>query len=122
VIDKFRSQYMPGLMFRRHSGTDPPAQKGPNPGAASYIKVVVSLLCQVLWMRDILLAVRSNIRIRSLLRILIFSSVAFKMPTKNNVFAFYFLKVHFHQSSTIKSHEEVTKQLKSRFFLLFFAS
>jgi hypothetical protein len=36
---------------------------------------------------------------------------AFKMPTKNMFyFADYYLKVHLHQSSKIKSHKEVTKQ------------
>ncbi len=48
-------------------------------------------------------------------RILLFSSVTFKMPTKFNFFYVfcllpYFLKVHLHYSSKIKSHKEVTKQ------------
>ncbi len=35
-------------------------------------------------------------------------------------FAYYFLKVHLHHFSLkIKSHKEVTKQYRSRFFLLF---
>jgi hypothetical protein len=43
------------------------------------------------------------------LRFLPFSSVASKKPTKIsftflNSFAYYFLRVHFHQSSKIKSH------------------
>ena len=45
------------------------------------------------------------------------------MSTKNTFFskyfAYYFLTVHLHQSSKIKSLREVTKQKKSRFFLLF---
>ncbi len=58
-------------------------------------------------------------------RILLFSSLAFKTPTKNKLTVFcwlptYFLKVHFHHSSKIKSHEEVKKKLKSSFFLTFF--
>jgi hypothetical protein len=42
------------------------------------------------------------------IRILHFSSVADKMP-KKVFFAFYFLKVHFNQSSKIKCQKEVTK-------------
>ncbi len=45
------------------------------------------------------------------IRILLFSSLTFKTPTKNNFFpsfsAFYFLKVHLHNFSKIKSHKEV---------------
>jgi hypothetical protein len=33
--------------------------------------------------------------------------------------AYFFFKVHLHHSSKIKSHKEVTKQYKSRSFLLF---
>jgi hypothetical protein len=45
------------------------------------------------------------------LRILLFSSVTFKMPTKNDFFyAYSFLKVHLYHSSMIKSHKEVTKR------------
>jgi hypothetical protein len=33
---------------------------------------------------------------------------------------YYFLKVHLHHFSKIKSQKEVTKQKESRFFLLFF--
>jgi hypothetical protein len=46
----------------------------------------------------------------------------FNTPTKNckkSFSAYYFLKVHLHHFSKIKSQEEVTKQLESRFFLLF---
>jgi hypothetical protein len=57
----------------------------------------------LLWIRDIM------VRIRDLLS----SSVAYKMPTKNNLFskfsAYYFFKVHLDQSSKIKSQKEVTK-------------
>jgi hypothetical protein len=47
-------------------------------------------------------------------RILLFSSVVAKMPSKrrcyfSKFFADYFLKVHLHQSSKIKSKKEVTK-------------
>ncbi len=45
-----------------------------------------------------------------------------QMATKNyfflSIFAHYFSKVHLHHSSQIKSHKEVTKQRKSRFFSL----
>ncbi len=34
-------------------------------------------------------------------------------------FTYYFLKMHLHHSSKIKSHKEVTKQWKWRFFLVF---
>ncbi len=54
--------------------------------------------------------------------ILLFSSLTFKMPTKNylkkSFSADYFLKVHLHNFSTIKN-QRVTKQLQWRFFLLF---
>ncbi len=50
-------------------------------------------------------------------RILLFSSLTFKMSTK--YYFYYFLKVHLHDFSKIKSHKEVTKQKESRFFLLF---
>ncbi len=57
-------------------------------------------------------------------RILHFSSMTFKMPTKNISISFYFLclsflKVPLHHSSKIKSHKDVTKQQKSRFFFIF---
>ncbi len=59
---------------------------------------------------------------RSWIRILLFSSLAFKMPTKNKLkktfSAYLFLKVHLHHFSKKKSPKEVTKQ-ESRFFLLF---
>jgi hypothetical protein len=45
--------------------------------------------------------------------------IALKTQTKNYFFAYYFLKVHLHHFSQIKSHKEVTKQQESRFFLLF---
>ncbi len=45
-----------------------------------------------------------------LIRILLFSSLTFKMPAKTNFFsAYYFLKVHLHHFSKIKSQKEVTK-------------
>ncbi len=44
------------------------------------------------------------------LRILFFSSVTFKTSTKNKFFAYYFLKVHLHHYSKIKSHKEVKKE------------
>ncbi len=37
----------------------------------------------------------------------------------SSFFADYFLKLHLHHFSKIKSHKEVTKQQESRFFLLF---
>jgi hypothetical protein len=64
------------------------------------------------------------IRIR--LRILIFSSLTFKTPPKNNFFlsfyAYYFRKVRLHHFSHIKSNKEVTKHyLGINVFLTFFA-
>jgi hypothetical protein len=45
------------------------------------------------------------------LRILLFSSVTFKIATKNYLFfAYYFLKLYLHHFSKIKSHKKVTKQ------------
>jgi hypothetical protein len=44
--------------------------------------------------------------------------VTFKIKTKS-FFAYSFLKEHLHHSSKIKSHKEVTKQYKSRFFFIF---
>jgi hypothetical protein len=53
------------------------------------------------------------------IHILLFSSVAIKMSTKNefflSFFAFYFLEVHLHQSSKMKNHYKI------EFFLTFFA-
>jgi hypothetical protein len=66
----------------------------------------------VLWIRDIL--------VRICIRILLFLSVAFKMATKNEFLrcsAYYFLKVHLHESSKINTVD--TKHKKSRFFLRF---
>ncbi len=46
-----------------------------------------------------------------------------KMPAKNsffsNLFAYYFLKLHLHQSLKIKSLKEATEEQKSRFYQLF---
>jgi hypothetical protein len=42
-----------------------------------------------------------------------------KLIFSPSFFAYYFLKVHLHHFSKIKSHEEVTKQKESTFFLLF---
>jgi hypothetical protein len=38
---------------------------------------------------------------------------------KKSFSAYYFLKVHLHRFSKIKSPKKATKQYKSRFFLLF---
>jgi hypothetical protein len=46
------------------------------------------------------------------IRILLFSSVADKMPTKNKFFPYYFFEVNLHQSLKIKSHKEVKKIAK----------
>ncbi len=65
---------------------------------------------------DLWIQIRIHLWIRLLIiRILLFSSVAFKMYIKNifyfiSLFADYYLEVHLHQSSKIKSHKEVTKQ------------
>ncbi len=87
------------------------------------------LLQAVLQIRDILAQIRiyrsvplSN---RSRLGSCYFRWVTFKMITKNNFFstlsffAFYFLKLHLHHFSMIKSHKDVTKQYKSRLFFIF---
>jgi hypothetical protein len=54
------------------------------------------------------------------IRILLFSSVPFKTSTKFFCLLGYFLKVHLHHFSRIKSNKEITKQKKSMFFLIFF--
>jgi hypothetical protein len=72
---------------------------------------------------------RSRTRTRSILllvRILLFSSLPDKMPTKNNFFfqrflAYYFLKVHLHQFSKIKVKKKSQNSINedfSYFFLL----
>ncbi len=68
----------------------------------------------MLWIRDIL----ERIQIRTLL----FSSVAFEMPTKNNFFAYYFLKVHLHQSSSLPRQKVIKKSqtVEIKVFLIFF--
>jgi hypothetical protein len=49
----------------------------------------------------------------------VFSSLTFKTPTKNyflkSFSAYYFLKVHLHHFSKVKSQNEVTKRWKSSF-------
>ncbi len=70
----------------------------------------------VLWILGILVRIR--------VRILLFSSVADKMPTKIKFFfkvyfAYYFLKVHLHKFLQKNSQKEVTNQQKSRIFLIF---
>jgi hypothetical protein len=78
------------------------------------------MLATVLWIRDILLWIRicgsePLTGFGPWIRIL-FLPVAFKMPTKNKLFfplsfySYYFLKVHLHPSSKIKSHKEFTEQ------------
>jgi hypothetical protein len=60
------------------------------------------------------------IRIRMRVRILLFSSLTFKIPTKNSFFSFsayYFLNVHLHHFSKIKNQKKVT----FKFFLNIFA-
>ncbi len=54
-------------------------------------------------------------------RILLFSQWPSRCQPKIilSFYAYSFLKVHFHHSSTIKIHKEVRKQEKSRFFLIF---
>jgi hypothetical protein len=57
---------------------------------------------------------RIRIRLHIRLRIMLFSSVTFKMELKNVsfsvFFAHYFLKLHLYHFSRIKIHKEVTKQ------------
>jgi hypothetical protein len=70
----------------------------------------------VFWIRDILVRIR----------ILLFLSATFNMPTKNNFFVYKFndyslVKVHVHHSLKIKSHKEVTNSRNQdfpSFFLL----
>jgi hypothetical protein len=48
-----------------------------------------------------------------------FTSVTFKTSTKNYFFAYYFLKVHLHHFSKIKSHTEAKKTVSIDVFLTF---
>jgi hypothetical protein len=57
--------------------------------------------------------------LRIWLRILHFSSVAFKMPT-NKFFAYYFLNVRLHQYSKKKTHTKKSKTVKIKVFLTFY--
>ncbi len=69
----------------------------------------------MLWIRDILV----QIRIRGS-DPAIFVKTATKKQKKNlRVFAYYFLKIHLHHFSKLKSPKEVTKKQESRFFLPF---
>jgi hypothetical protein len=65
----------------------------------------------VLWIRDILVGIRIS---DQWIRILPFSSLTFKTPTKKHFFLsfspYYSLKVHLHHFNKIKSRKEVTKQ------------
>ncbi len=66
--------------------------------------------------QDITFWIRIRIRILIWIRILLFSSVIFKTPTKNYFFKKVFLlktfegTVHVHYFSKVKSQKEVTKQ------------
>jgi ABC-type uncharacterized transport system permease subunit len=69
-------------------------------------------LLAILRIRDILVRIRICLFLQRLTRcqqIMFFLSFS----------AFYFLKVHLHKSSKIKSQKEVKKMSKSRFLLLF---
>jgi hypothetical protein len=75
--------------------------------------------------RDIFVRIRIHttnlwIWIRVLLGILLFSSVTFKMPTKNifslSFLAYYFLKVHLHHSWKIKSLEEISRNQEFSYY------
>ncbi len=57
------------------------------------------------------------------LRILLFSSVTFTMATKKlflSFFAFFFLKLHLHHFSRIKSHKDVQNSRSPVFLTIFF--
>jgi hypothetical protein len=53
-------------------------------------------------------------------RIILFSSVTFKMSTTSFLLIRYLMKIQLHHSSQTKSPKEVTKEYKSRFLLLFY--
>ncbi len=86
------------------------------PGSETREQHIIQLKLE-LWIRDILVRIRNIwIRIQNRPQILHFSSVADKMPAKNKFyffkffFAHYFLKVHLHQSSKIKSQKGSKKK------------
>ncbi len=55
------------------------------------------------------------------IRILLFSSVTFKMP-KKNIFAYYFLNIHLHRSSKIKVIKNSQKtRVEMKVYLTIFA-
>jgi len=64
-----------------------------------------------------------DILVHEWIRILLFSSVTYKMSTKNLAYYPYFLKVQLHYSAKIKSHKKVTNSEKKtvgiKVFLLF---
>jgi hypothetical protein len=47
-------------------------------------------------------------------------SCSLRQWLSRSFFAYFFLNVHLHQSSKVKSKKEATKQYKSRFYFLFF--
>ncbi len=67
----------------------------------------------------------SDLWIRLRLQILLFSFLIFKKPTKNYFFlsfsAYYFLKVHLHHFSEIKSNKKSHKAVGIKVFLTIFA-
>jgi hypothetical protein len=74
-------------------------------------KMAGASLSAVLRIHDILVWIRIQINLQVAYKKLIFYLKVFS--------AYYFLKVHLHHYSKIKSQKEVTKQRESRFFLLF---
>ncbi len=70
----------------------------------------------VVWIPDILRRIQTQIGILGLrlrIRILFFSSVSFKMTTKNNYFCFLIIYCWHIYNKSLRSH---TKKLKSKFF------
>jgi hypothetical protein len=84
---------------------------------ASYLETCFFVPITVLRIRDILVRIwiRGSVPMANgpRLRILLFSSVTFKMTTIiffPKFFSYYYLKLNLHHFSKIKSHKEVTKR------------
>ncbi len=69
-------------------------------------------------------SIRIWIQLRIRLRILLFSSVTFKMASKNyffllQIFAYYYFKLHLHHCSKIKSHKKSQNCHNRGFYSIF---
>jgi hypothetical protein len=110
----FRFAHFSDIKMRKRAGVGAIQKKKAD--AEKFRAVFKRCTCAVLWIHYIL------VRIRIRIRIMLFSSVTFMMSTKNyfilNFSAYYFLKVHLHNFSMIKSQRS-RKTEGIKVFLLF---